>query len=229
MHRSLIFPILIVFLWIGTTSCGGHDKPPRPASDSTPPVVSLLDPVDGQEMIGPRSFPFQARATDDTGVTRVEFLFDGVVLGQDTTGSDDLYEYTWQNSPISAGRHRAAARAHDAAGNSSDAVATVTISPADTTRPVVTLLQPVDGQEMIGPRSFPFQARATDDTGVTRVEFLFDSVVVGQDSTATEELYDYTWQNSPIAAGQHHATARAHDAAGNRTDAAATITITARK
>jgi hypothetical protein len=226
MHRSLIFLVLTIILTLGTTSCGDNDEPVP--HDSTPPVVTLLDPTDHQQMSGPRSLPFQARATDDTGVTRVEFLFDAAVVGQDSSGTGDLYEYTWQNPPISAGRHYATARAHDAAGNSSDAVSTITIIAADTTHPVVTLLEPVDGLVMAGPRSLPFQARARDDTGVTRVDFLFDGEVVGRDSTATDELYDFNWQNSPILAGQHQATARAHDAAGNSSDAVATITITTR-
>jgi hypothetical protein len=134
MHRSLIFPILTIILALGTTSCGSDDKPVRP--DTTPPVVSLLEPVNGREMSVPRSLPFQARATDDTGVTRVDFLFDGEVVGRDSTGTEDLYDYTWQNSPISVGRHHATARAYDAEGNSSDAVATITITAGKLTEPV---------------------------------------------------------------------------------------------
>lgn len=136
MHRSVIFLNLTIVLAMATASCGDDNKPARP--DSSPPVVTLTEPVDGVAMIGPRSLPFQAQATDDTGVTRVEFLFDDVVVGQDTSGTGDLrnvYDYTWQNPPISVGRHRAAARAHDVAGNTSEAVASITIIAADTTRP----------------------------------------------------------------------------------------------
>lgn len=205
-------------------SCGDDDEPVKP--DTTPPIVTLLVPVNGSQMIGPRSFPFQARATDDTGVARVDFLFDGDVVGRDSTGNGGLYDFTWQNPPLPAGLHHASARAFDAVGNSSDEVAAITISAApDTTAPVVTLLEPVDGREMSGPRSLPFQARATDDTGVSRVDFLFDGEVVGRDSSATGDIYDYTWQNQPISAGQHQAVARAHDAAGHSSEAAATITI----
>ena len=132
MHRSVTFLILTVMLAMGATSCGDEAKPVRP--DTTAPVVTLLEPVDGLEMTGPRSLPFQARATDDTGVTRVDFLFDGEVVGQDSTGTGDLYDCTWQNEPIAAGQHHATARAHDAAGNSSDDVATITITARERTR-----------------------------------------------------------------------------------------------
>jgi hypothetical protein len=134
MHRSMFFLILTLFLAMGTISCGDDTKNPA-HPDTTPPVVTLLVPENGLVMPGPRSFPFQARATDDTGVVRVEFLFDNVVVGQDSTASPDssgvadLYDYTWQNSPLAAGNHHVTARAHDKADNSSDApVATITIT-----------------------------------------------------------------------------------------------------
>jgi hypothetical protein len=129
MRRSLIFLILTSMSVMGMTSCGDDDNPVRP--DTTPPVVTLLAPVNGQEMSVPRSLSFQAQARDDTGVTFVEFLFDDRVVGQDSTGTDDLYECTWENHqdpPVSAGQHHATARAHDAAGNRSDAVVTITIT-----------------------------------------------------------------------------------------------------
>ncbi len=227
MFRSLTSLVLGLVLAAGIASCGDDDKPPRP--DTTPPVVTLVAPENGLATPNPRSVLFQAEATDDTGVTGVDFLFDGAIVGRDSIGTGDLYELTWENEPLSVGTHHAAARAHDAAGNSSEDTATITITPPpDTTPPEVTLITPADGLVTIVPRSTPFQARATDNTGVTHVEFLFDGEVVCQDSTGTDDLFDCTWENPPLSLGAHQAIARAYDAMGNHADGVSNITITGR-
>ena len=67
-------------------------------------------------------------ATDNVGVTKVEFLRDGVVYGQDTTSP---FTASLDTTTVTNGAHTLGARAYDAAGNVGNATnATVTVSNA---------------------------------------------------------------------------------------------------
>ena len=67
-------------------------------------------------------------ATDNVGVTKVEFLRDGVVYGQDTTSP---YSASLNTTTVTNGSHTLGARAYDAAGNVGNATnVTVTVSNA---------------------------------------------------------------------------------------------------
>jgi hypothetical protein len=57
-------------------------------------------------------------ATDNVGVTKVEFLRDGVMYGQDTTAP---YSTTLDTTTVTNGSHTLGARAYDAAGNTGTA------------------------------------------------------------------------------------------------------------
>jgi hypothetical protein len=67
-----------------------------------------------------------ASASDNVGVTRVEFYLDGVLQSTDTTSP---YSWSWTTTSASNGSHSVVAKAYDAAGNvgTSPAV-TVTVS-----------------------------------------------------------------------------------------------------
>jgi len=73
-------------------------------------------------------------------------------------------------------------------------------------------------------RTVALSATASDDVGVTRVEFLVDGNVVGADSSAP---YSIDWDTGPVADGQHSITVRASDAVGNTTTTAAAAVVVA--
>jgi hypothetical protein len=82
-------------------------------SDSIPPTVSVTQPAGGQTVSG--TVNITASATDNVGVTRVEFLIDGGMVGNDTSSP---YSYSWDTTTVSNGSHNLRAKAYDAAGNS---------------------------------------------------------------------------------------------------------------
>jgi hypothetical protein len=91
----------------------------------------------------------------------------------------------------------------------------------DTTAPTAAVTAPAAGQTVSG--SVPLQANASDNVGVTRVEFLVNGTVVGSDTTAP---YAVTWNSAGIANGAATVTARASDAAGHTgTSPAVAITV----
>ena len=70
-----------------------------------------------------------ANASDDTGVSGVQFLLDGASLGAEDTSSP--YSVSWNAAAATAGTHQLAALARDAAGNlTTSTPVTVTVSAA---------------------------------------------------------------------------------------------------
>jgi concanavalin A-like lectin/glucanase superfamily protein/Big-like domain-containing protein/purple acid phosphatase-like protein len=105
-------------------------------------------------------------------------------------------------------------RSSDAAGNpaaSGDATFTTTVS--DTEAPAVSVTAPVGGSTVSG--TVIVQATASDDVGVTSVQFLLDGVNLGSpDATAP---YSISWSSAATGNGTHVLSARALDAAGHAT------------
>ena len=103
-----------------------------PVSETTAPTVTLTEPVEGATATGVTTLA--ATAADPTGVARVDFSVDGVVVATTTTAP---HRSVWSSESVANGSHTVTAVAYDAAGNaSSPAAATVTTS--NTTRNLVT-------------------------------------------------------------------------------------------
>ncbi|WP_225409655.1 extracellular catalytic domain type 1 short-chain-length polyhydroxyalkanoate depolymerase [Stigmatella hybrida] len=192
-------------------------------SDAVAPTVSLSAPVNGASVSG--VVRITANATDNVGVAQVQFLVDGTPVGTDTTPP---YEATWNSAAAANGTHALVARAFDAAGNSTaSSTVSVTVSGgiSDTTAPTVALTSPSSGATLFG--SVNLTATASDNIGVSRVDFLVDGAVVGQ-GTPSGSTYTLTWNTAAVSAGTHTVGARAFDAAGNSAQSASvSVTVDA--
>ncbi|MGE3543535.1 MAG: Ig-like domain-containing protein [Kofleriaceae bacterium] len=92
----------------------------------------------------------------------------------------------------------------------------------DTMAPSVTLTAPTNGAAVSG--VIPVSATASDNVGVTGVQFYVDGNPAG--SMDTSSPYSISFDTKTIANGAHSVTARAKDAAGHvTTSAAANITV----
>ena len=112
-------------------------------------------------------------------------------------------------------------RATDAAGNTSDysAVASATTqTTSDLEPPTVTMTAPANGATVTGP-AVTVTADASDNVGVTSVQFLLDGATLG--APATTAPYSITWDTTTATNGAHTLSARASDAAGNTATATA--------
>ena len=149
-----------------------------------------------------------ASASDNVGVTMVEFYIDGVLKA---TSNAAPYTASINSTTLSNGSHSLVAKAYDAAGNigTSTVVSfSVNNSSVDTTPPVVTASSSgTSGSITLG-------ANASDNVGVSKVEFYVDNVFKGSDSTAP---YSMMLDSLTLSNASHTLTAKAFDAANNST------------
>jgi hypothetical protein len=82
--------------------------------DTTSPTVSITAPSGGATVSG-SSVTVSANASDNVGVSGVQFKLDGANLGSEDTTSP--YSITWNATTASNGSHTLTAVARDAAGN----------------------------------------------------------------------------------------------------------------
>jgi WD40 repeat protein len=95
-------------------------------SDGTPPTVAMTAPANGTTVTG-SAVAVSATASDNVGVTSVQFLLDGVALGSPDTAAP--YSITWNSTTATNGTHTLSARASDAAGNNTTSTGvSVTVS-----------------------------------------------------------------------------------------------------
>ena len=116
---------------VGNTSTASREEPATVLPDGTPPTVSVTAPGGGATVAGTVSVT--ATASDNRGVSSVQFRLDGANLGQ--ADSTSPYSTSWDTTAVANGSHALTAIARDAAGNSTTATSvsvTVDNRPPDT-------------------------------------------------------------------------------------------------
>lgn len=188
-----------------------------------PPTVAVTAPAPSATAAVGATVLLAASAQDPDGtVTRVEFFVGGAKVGEATAAP-----FTAPWVPTTPGPRLVTARATDNLGayTLSAAVAVVVLAAGggDVQAPIATLTAPAPGSlGLVG--SVGLTATATDDVGVTAVEFDVDGVLL---ATATSAPYSATLPaTAAYASGAHLLRARARDAAGNWSDwSASTVTF----
>ncbi len=97
------------------------------APDTTPPTTSITAPANGATVSG--TVNVTASASDNVGVTRVEFWIDGALASTDTTSP---YSFSWVTTGYANGSgHSIQSRAFDAASNQGNStIVNVTVNNA---------------------------------------------------------------------------------------------------
>lgn len=148
-------------------------------------------------------------STDNVGVTGYDVFRDGKNLGS-------TLNLSFNNTGLVCGTtYIAGVRAHDAAGNNSGTTTlNVTTSacspPTDTTPPTVSMTSPSNGSTING--TITVSTNATDNVGVTKVEFYRDGSLFNTD---TASPYSTSFDTTSISDGTHTFGAKAYDAANN--------------
>jgi fibronectin type 3 domain-containing protein len=208
---------------------GGVDQTPASriwTVDTTPPTVTNVLPTDGATGLATNA---TARATFSepaapASVSTSSFI---LTLQGDTTpipatvtydvasntttlqpsaplGNSTVYTATIKGGPSGA---------TDLAGNplAADMVWSFTTVAPDTAVPIVDVTAPADGATVAG--TVTLFANATDDVGVSHVDFLVNGSVVG---TVTTAPYTMNWNSKSVANGLVTITAQAYDTSNNQ-------------
>ncbi|MDP2904884.1 MAG: Ig-like domain-containing protein, partial [Candidatus Omnitrophota bacterium] len=96
---------------------------PRPPADTTPPQVSITAPANNSTVSG--SISIQATATDNKGISKVEFYVDNALKA---TSYGLPYAYSWNSAAVVNGSHALKVVAFDASKNTKQAQASVTVN-----------------------------------------------------------------------------------------------------
>jgi len=148
-------------------------------------------------------------------VQSVQFQMDGSSISSSCTVTAAPYGCSWDTTAVSGGSHTLTVVVTDVEGGSnSSAPVTVTV---DNVAPTVTLTAPTSGADLSS--TVNLTATASDNTGISSVQFQVDGVNVGAGITTAP--YTYAWDSTTVGTGPHSFTAVAMDTAGNATTSAA--------
>lgn len=189
--------------------------PPPPPPDTTPPSTPTnlsATPVSSTQI----NLAWTA-STDNVAVTGYNVFRDGAPIATTTSPS-------FSNTGLTANTsYTYAVRAFDAAGNYSAltaGVSTTTLAAPANPPPTVNITAPANGASVRG--SVTLTATASDNTGVTGVQFVLDGVTnIGAQDTSSP--YSRSWSTTGVSNGPHTVSARATDTQGGT--ATSTINI----
>jgi chitodextrinase len=99
-------------------------------ADASAPSVKLKTPTSGSTVGGLTTV--SATASDDVGVTKVDFYVDSTLRASDTSSP---YSFQWDTGLVINGRHTLIVKAYDAAGNVSTDSFNVTVANGDKQAP----------------------------------------------------------------------------------------------
>jgi hypothetical protein len=192
------------------TAVGG-----TPLPDTTAPAASVSSPVAGAVVAA--TITVTATASDNIGVSGVQFLLDGAALGTEDPTSP--YSISWNTTTVGDGSHTLSARARDAAGNLGTAAnVPVTVANApDSVPPTVSITAPAAGSTQAG--TVTITANASDNVAVAGVTFFVDGTPIGAEDQAAP--WSTSWNTASVTNASHTLTARARDASNNLTTSAA--------
>lgn len=179
-----------------------------------PPTVSLTGPTNGSAFSATESVEVSATANDDFGVTRVEYYSGTTLLGTDIEAPFSI------SVLFAAGNHSLIAKAIDTGGLSTTSTP-VTITVSDSNGPPsIVITSPTSGATFLSTESILISADASDDTGISSVEFFNGGVSLGVVTSAPYSI------NLSLPVGLHTLTAVATDVAGaTTTSASVNITV----
>ena len=169
-----------------------------------PPTISLGSPANNSTVSGTVSV--NASASDNVGVTKVEYYVNGTLQFTDTSSP---YVYSWNTSSLASGTYTLTAKAYDAAGNigQSSTVSVTVVN--DTIPPTISVTAPANNATVSG--TVRIAASASDNVGVSRVEFYENGVLLSATNVAP---YSYSWNTTLVPNGSYSLIAKAYDAAG---------------
>lgn len=173
------------------------------AGDTEVPAIDLTTPASGATIANTSTIA--ANATDNVGITKVEFYINGSLKSADTTSP---YTYNWDTAGAQNGNTSLMVKAYDAAGNSNSDSVQVMVANGDTQTPSTPL--GVSAQAQTYDKVTVKWNASTDNTAVTGYWVSRDGVILDKVTTGTQYVDTNTLPNTTYS---YQVTA--FDAAGN--------------
>jgi hypothetical protein len=176
-------------------------------TDKTAPSVSMTAPATGTTVVG-ASVTVSASASDDVGVSSVQFQLDGANLNVEKTGAP--YSTAWNTNTTPNGTHTLTAVARDVAGNQTTSTGiTVNVNNIADTQPPTNPTNLVLSPAASGAQMNLTWTASSDNLGVAGYRIFRGSKEVG---TSTTNSY----QDTGLSGSTSYSYAvSAYDAAGN--------------
>ena len=182
----------------------------------TAPSVTITSPSNGATVSS--TVNVTANASDDNGVTQVEFFVDGSSIGVDTSAP---YVASWDTTAYGDGSHTVSATATDTASQTGNNSVNVTVqNGTGDNAPTVSITSPTNGATVSS--TVNVTANASDDNGVEQVEFFVDGISIGVDTSAP---YVASWDTTAYSNGSHTVSATATDTASQTGNDSVNVTV----
>jgi subtilisin family serine protease len=178
--------------------------------DTIAPAVSITSPLDQGIVSG--TLDVVVSASDNFGVSRVDMYRNNVLVGTKTSAP---FTFSWDTTHEENGQYSLQSKAYDASGNvGTSSLITVDVenSDPDTIAPAVSITSPLDQGTVPRKSTVTITASASDNTGVTKVEFYVNGVL---ECTDTTDSYTYSWKVVAKPNVVYRLQAKAYDATGN--------------
>lgn len=195
------------------------------ATDTTPPIVSIIEPLSGETVSG--IIPVDIQASDNVGVVRAELWVNNTSVAVDTS---EPFAFAWDSAGAPNGEANLVVRAYDAAGNMSlsntisATVNNLVQSPiVDTEAPVVNIINPLTANVS---GAVTITANASDNNGASGItlSIYIDGALK---TTGIGSVLSMSWntRSKYVKAGMHTIKAIAKDAAGNSSAKSVSVNV----
>jgi hypothetical protein len=185
-------------------------------TDSTPPTVSITSPANNATVSG--SVTVNANASDNVGVSKVEFYVDGTLKNTDT--SAPYASTAIDTTTLSNALHTLSAKAYDALNNSATTSIGVTVQNGDTTPPSAPTN--LHTNSVLFNQVVIAWTASTDNVGVSKYFIVRNGTTIGQENAPNVPFADTT----VTAATTYSYQVIAQDAAGNNSAASTALVVT---
>ncbi len=189
--------------------------------DCPPSSVNFITPVDGATVCG--TIALEAAATDDQGVVKIVFYADNAMIGTD---SSSPFQVNWDAGAATEGAHLLKAEAWDAKNQTAFAQVSVTVANVGGTcvkKPTVSISKPeVQGDAAYVTGLVSVEAKASDEEGVTKVQFFVDNGLLFEDASIP---YKFDWNSGDFDEGAHTLKAIAHNVADETASDQIAVTV----
>lgn len=183
------------------------------ASDTVAPSAAITSPTGGRVS---GLVAVDVNASDNVGVTRVEFHVNGQLVATD---SQSPFAFAWDTSTKADGNYNLSVQAYDAAGNRGTSPSVAVTLGNDVTSPTLGSTNLTDGMKFSAQKQ-AINISATDNQSISKISLSLDGKEIAVTYGST---MNYTLNTRKLSTGAHTLTVRITDNSGNVTSRTYTV------